>query len=100
MRATSSVIQNTTQALFKKFQEAAKPSGDWRSQVGGNEIRDNKDGITVRKHDRVVHIRGANSIAANKKGARAFSHEIRELHYIAAKRKSLVTHLAKRLARW
>ena len=75
--------------LSKKFQEEQQvkptPSGDWRSQVGGNEIRDNKDGITVRKHDRVVHIRGANSIAANKKARELASQEIRELHYIAAK---------------
>lgn len=65
--------------------EKPTPTGDWRSQVGGNEIRDNKDGITVRKHDRVVHIRGANSIAANKKARELASQEIRELHYIAAK---------------
>lgn len=79
----ASIINETT--LDKEQQEKPTPSGDWRSQVGGNEIRDNKDGITVRKHDRVVHIRGANSIAANKKARELASQEIRELHYIAAK---------------
>lgn len=65
--------------------ETQKPTGDWQTQMNGNEFRINEDGITVRKHDRVVHIRGANSITANKKAKELAGQDIRELHYIAAK---------------
>lgn len=65
--------------------ETKKPTGDWQTQMNGNEFRINEDGITVRKHDRVVHIRGANSITANKKAKELAGQDIRELHYIAAK---------------
>ena len=61
------------------------PTGDWQTQVNGNEFRINEDGVTVRKHDRVVHVRGANSITANKKAKELANQDIRELHYIAAK---------------
>lgn len=88
--------------LSKKFQEEQQaepksstsaiestnkpnPTGDWQTQVNGNEFRINEDGVTVRKHDRVVHIRGANSIAANKKAKELANQDIRELHYITAK---------------
>ena len=65
--------------------ETKKPTGDWQTQMNGNEFRINEYGITVRKHDRVVHIRGANSITANKKAKELAGQDIRELHYIAAK---------------
>ncbi|WP_333614523.1 LPD5 domain-containing protein, partial [Psychrobacter sp.] len=65
--------------------ETQKPTSDWQTQMNGNEFRINEDGITVRKHDRVVHIRGANSITANKKAKELANQDIRELHYIAAK---------------
>lgn len=60
-------------------------AGDWQTQVNGNEFRINEDGVTVRKHDRVVHIRGASSIVANQKAKELANQDIRELHYIAAK---------------
>ncbi len=75
-KGSTSVIESTNNP---------NPTGDWQTQVNGNEFRINEDGITVRKHDRVVHIRGANSITASKKAKELASQDIRELHYIAAK---------------
>ena len=66
-------------------QDAPIPAGDWRTQIGGNNFRNNKDGITVRKDDRVIHIRGANSISASKKALELATQDIRELHHAAAK---------------
>ena len=75
-KGSTSVIESTNNPTA---------TGDWQTQVNGNEFRINEDGITVRKHDRVVHIRGANSITASKKAKELASQDIRELHYIAAK---------------
>lgn len=76
LKGSTSVIESTNNP---------NPTGDWQTQVNGNEFRINEDGITVRKHDRVVHIRGANSITASKKAKELANQDIRELHYIAAK---------------
>lgn len=87
----SAVVKSETAPEAKKI--AAKtepvdkpnPTGDWQTQVNGNKFRFNEDGITISKDDRVVHIRGANSIAASKKAKSLVDEEIRDLHYIAAK---------------
>ncbi|MGP9490817.1 PLxRFG domain-containing protein [Psychrobacter sp. AOP7-B1-24] len=70
-----------------KTESSDNPSaaGGWQTQINGNEFRINEDGITVRKHDRVVHIRGASSIAASQKAKELAGQDIRELHYISAK---------------
>lgn len=77
--------KKTTTKTAPKPDDKPIPTGDWQTQVNGNNFRFNEDGITISKDDRVVHIRGANSITASKKAKSLVDEEIRDLHYIAAK---------------